>query len=248
MWALLRVLLVLVVPVGGGEGGILPLDTTKRTFLVGPMSGGFQCTSGYETATGSCSSLSASLSKAASWTNFTSAGGCQIKCVSHWGRNGPQSGQQLCNDTTQLDRAMKLAELADQIIVAVGIDQSVTGEGRDRINITLPGVQPELVSRIIALKKPTVLVLVNGAPLGIEMFVDGVDAIIESWQPGTAGMSALAPLLLGHENRWGRLAVTMYRSTFVQEQALIQYSQTKPPGRTYKHHLRVIIIMIKTLH
>ena len=95
------------------------------------------------------------------------------------------------------------AALADQIILAVGIDQSITGEGRDRTNITLPGQQPELVSRIIALKKPTVLVLVNGAPLGIEMYVDGVDAIIESWQPGVAGMSALAPLLLGRENRRG---------------------------------------------
>ena len=219
------------------EGGTLPLDTTKRTVLIGPMSGGYQCTSGYETATGGCSTLSGSLSKAANWTNFTSVSGCQINCLSH----GSQHGKQLCNDTTQLDQAMELAKLADQIIVAVGIDQSVTGEGRDRVNITLPGQQPELVSRIIALNKPTILVLVNGAPLGIEMFVDGIDAIVESWQPGTAGMSALASLLLGRENRWGRLAVTMYRSTFVEEQALIQYSQTKPPGRTYKYYTLPVV-------
>ena len=45
------------------EGGILPLDTTKKTFLVGAMSGGYQCQSGYEWASEGCSSLSSSLQK-----------------------------------------------------------------------------------------------------------------------------------------------------------------------------------------
>merc|ERR1712217_485171 len=69
----------------------------------------------------------------------------------------------------------------------------------------------------------------------------GVDAIIEAWQPGSEGMRALASLLLGKQNRWGGLAVTMYRSTFVDEQALMQYSQTKPPGRTYKYYSNPVV-------
>jgi hypothetical protein len=50
-----------------------------------------------------------------------------------------------------------------------------------------------------------------------------------------SGMTALAPLLLGHENRWGRLATTMYKSTYVEAVPLIEYSQSKWPGRTYKY-------------
>jgi hypothetical protein len=50
-----------------------------------------------------------------------------------------------------------------------------------------------------------------------------------------AGMTALAPLLLGHENRWGRLATTMYKSTYVEAVPLIEYSQSQWPGRTYKY-------------
>ena len=71
------------------------------------------------------------------------------------------------------------AALADQIILAVGIDQSITGEGRDRTNITLPGQQPELVSRIISLKKPTVLVLVNGGQLAPSTAAAGCTSISE---------------------------------------------------------------------
>jgi beta-glucosidase len=174
------------------EKAMLPLDTTKRTFLVGPMSGGYQCQSGYETASEGCSSLSSSLAKAANWTNFSSASATDVNCPSH-----SKPGQRPVNCTAarpQLEAAIAEAGLADQIVLAVGIDQSITGEGRDRTNITLPGLQPELVSRVLALGKPTLLVLVNGATLGVEMYTDAslqvpdghpnLLAIVESWQPG----------------------------------------------------------------
>lgn len=164
------------------------------------MSGGYQCQSGYEWASEGCSALSSSLSKAANWTNLTQATGAQVNCkrTLRKGDRGPN-----CTDFRQLNSAIAEAHSADQIVLAVGIDQSITGEGRDRANITLPGQQAELVSRVLALGKPTVMVLVNGATLGVEMFVDAPNlAIVESWQPGVQGMTALAPLLLGYENRW----------------------------------------------
>jgi hypothetical protein len=165
------------------------------------MSGGYQCQSGYEWASEGCSTLSSSLSKAANWTNLTQATGAQVSCkrTLRKGDRGPN-----CTDFRQLNSTIAEAQSADQIVLAVGIDQSITGEGRDRANITLPGQQGELVSRVLALGKPTVMVLVNGATLGIEMYVNAPNllAIVESWQPGVQGMTALAPLLLGHENRW----------------------------------------------
>lgn len=174
------------------------------------MSGGYQCQSGYEWASEGCSALSSSLEKAANWTNFTQATGTQVNCKRSLrkGDRGPN-----CTDFRQLNATIAKADSADQIVLAVGIDQSITGEGRDRQNITLPGQQMELVSRILAMQKPTVMVLVNGATLGIEMFTDAPNllAVVESWQPGVEGMSALAPLLLGYENRW-----CVSRTTYVQ--------------------------------
>lgn len=35
--------------------------------------------------------------------------------------------------------------------------------------------------------------------------------------------------------------MTMYRSSFVEEQALMQYSQTAPPGRTYKYYQNPVV-------
>ena len=52
-----------------------------------------------------------------------------------------------------------------------------------------------------ALKKPAVLVLVNGGVLGIEDYVDDVGAIVEVFRPGAEGGSALAELLVGQANR-----------------------------------------------
>ena len=93
------------------ENNVLPLDTKKRTFLVGPMSGGYQCQSGYEWASEGCSSLSGSLSKAANWTNFTSASGCEIQCPQH-----ENHGKKNCtDDLPALNAAVAEAALADQV-------------------------------------------------------------------------------------------------------------------------------------
>ena len=99
---------------------------------------------------------------------------------------------------------------------------AVEKEGHDRTNISLPGQQPALLRALLALEKPAVLVLVNGGVVGVEEFVGGVAAVVEAFKPGGAGGAAVAELLVGTANRWGRLPVTMYRSTFVQEQALMQ--------------------------
>ena len=218
--------------VGQSKKKVLPLDTGKRTLLVGPMVGSNALDGGYEYVDG-VSSLGSGLVKVANWTNLTTATGCQVTCPSH--------GKGNCSDTTALDAAVAAAKVADQVVMMFGIDATVEKEGHDRTNISLPGQQPQLIRALLALSKPAVLVLVNGGVVGIEEFVDQVGAVVETFKPGGAGGAAVAELLVGKSNRWGRLPVTMYRSDFVEQQALMQYSQTKYPGRTYKYFVEPVV-------
>ena len=64
--------------------------------------------------------------------------------------------------------ALDVARAADVVVLALGIDKSVEGEGTDRPEITLPGLQSEFAEKVLALGKPTVLVLTNGGALAID--------------------------------------------------------------------------------
>lgn len=58
--------------------------------------------------------------------------------------------------------ALAAASAADAIVYAGGIDETVESEGNDRMAISWPGVQLELVAQLSALKKPLVIVQFGG--------------------------------------------------------------------------------------
>ena len=105
------------------------------------------------------------------------------------------------------------------VIVAVMGERSglskldVSGEGRDRDDISLPGVQEELLEALLELGKPVILILVNGRPLTLSRIVDQCAAIVEAWLPGEEGGRAVADVLFGDYNPSGRLPVTFPRSS-----------------------------------
>jgi len=119
--------------------------------------------------------------------------------------------------------------------LALGTDKSVEGEGHDRPDTNLPGIQNSFAQQVLALGKPTVLVLVNGGALSIDDLMEKPAAIVEAFNPATMGAHALAAQLFGRENRWGKLPVTIYPSSYNKDQALANYDMAKPPGRTYKY-------------
>lgn len=67
--------------------------------------------------------------------------------------------------TSGFAAAIAAAQAADAIVFAGGIDESVESEGRDRMNITWPGNQLQLVSQLAALKKPLVVMQFGGGQL-----------------------------------------------------------------------------------
>ena len=87
-----------------------------------------------------------------------------------------------------------------------------SGESRSRSDITLPGVQQELLESIYEVNKNIVLVLNNGRPLAIPWAAENIPAIVEAWQLGTQSGNAIAQVLYGDYNPSGKLPMTFPRS------------------------------------
>jgi len=123
------------------------------------------------------------------------------------------------------------------VVLMVGIDQSIEGEGHDRTDTLLPGAQSQLVKAVIqaAAGKPIVVVLLNGGIVSDDALVEANVAIVEAWYPGVEGGRAIADALFGRTNRFGKLPVTIYRESFSKQVEMVQMSFTEGVGRTYKY-------------
>ena len=105
----------------------------------------------------------------------------------------------------QLDRAVALAKQSDLVVMALGEHWNMAGEQASESALALPGDQQKLLEAVVALGKPTVLVLANGRPLDITWATQHVPAILDAWYPGTRGGDATARLLFGDATPSGHL-------------------------------------------
>lgn len=137
--------------------------------------------------------------------------------------------------------ALEAAGSADLVVLAMGLSPRIEGEemkveiegfsGGDRTKIELPAAQQELLQRVYALGKPTVLVLLSGSAVAVNWADEKIPAIMQAWYPGAEGGTAVAEALRGDFSPGGRLPVTFYKSTD-QLPAFEDYSMAK---RTYRY-------------
>lgn len=118
-----------------------------------------------------------------------------------------------------VDRATAAARTCDLNIVVAGEymyrgrwTERTSGEDTDRSDIDLVGLQNELIRKVAASGRPTVLVLISGRPLGVQWAADNLPALVNAWEPGMYGGQAIAEILYGKVNPSAKLAVTMPRS------------------------------------
>ncbi|MDA3892442.1 MAG: glycoside hydrolase family 3 C-terminal domain-containing protein [Salinivirgaceae bacterium] len=111
-------------------------------------------------------------------------------------------------DSLGFAKARIAAEKSEIIILCIGEKRQWSGESGSRSNISLPAIQEELVAELSNLNKPIVLVISSGRPNELSRIHSKVDAIIEIWQPGLRGGSALAGILSGRTNPSAKLAIT----------------------------------------
>jgi beta-glucosidase len=141
----------------------------------------------------------------------------------------------------EVRKAVEAARGADLVIAVLGLSARIEGEemrvnaegfqGGDRTSIDLPAPQEQLLERVYAAGKPTVLVLMNGSALAVNWADANLPAILEAWYPGEEGGTAVADVLSGDYNPAGRLPVTFYKSV-AQLPPFGSYSMN---GRTYRY-------------
>ncbi|MBI4860920.1 MAG: glycoside hydrolase family 3 C-terminal domain-containing protein [Candidatus Riflebacteria bacterium] len=109
--------------------------------------------------------------------------------------------------------AVDAARKSDVALVTLGEEAAtMTGEAASRTDLGLPGNQQQLLEAVVAVGKPTVVVLFSGRPLTIGWAVRNVPAILQAWHPGIEAGPGLVRTLFGESNPGGKLTVTFPRS------------------------------------
>jgi beta-glucosidase len=132
-------------------------------------------------------------------------------------------------DKSGFGEAIKTAEQADVVILAVGESAVMNGEAASRSDIRLPAAQEDLVKAIMATGKPVVVLAFHGRPLDLSFLENQTPSVLACWTLGSETGHAIADVLFGDYNPTGRLPMSFPR-TVGQVPIYYSYKQT---GRLY---------------
>ncbi|MBN1612815.1 MAG: glycoside hydrolase family 3 C-terminal domain-containing protein [Polyangiaceae bacterium] len=142
---------------------------------------------------------------------------------------GPAVEGSVLSGADTLDRAL---DDADAVVVCLGFGQRaatnslsrsfavfwppvwareanlVEAEDSDR-RFALPDAQIATLRRVIASRRPTVVVLNAGGGVDLEGWIDEVRGLLWAWYPGQEGGTAIAETLFGRRNPSGKLPITL---------------------------------------
>lgn len=106
-----------------------------------------------------------------------------------------------------IQKAKEVAAKCDAVVVYAGLSNLFEGGNNDRSDILLPGEQNRLISEVAKVNPNTVVVLINGSPIGMP-WINDVSAILEAYYPGEEGGNAIANVIFGKVNPSGKLPET----------------------------------------
>jgi beta-glucosidase len=116
-----------------------------------------------------------------------------------------------------IGEAVEVAKKADVVLMVLGDNEQTSREAwadnhlGDRNSLDLIGQQNDLARAIFALGKPTVVLLLNGRPLSVNLLAEKADAILEGWYLGQETGNAVADVVFGRANPGGKLPVSIAR-------------------------------------
>lgn len=180
------------------QGRILPFDifSIKKIAVIGPSAatlpvdgGGSSYVTPFYTVT-----PKQGIEKIVGATNVAYAKGCDINSA----------------DTSGFAAAAAAAASSDVVVYVGGLDQSQEGEGWDRAtgSIELPGKQQALITRLAAVNKKLVVVLISGGVCGINGCIGNIAGLIQGFYPGQEAGQAIAEVLFGVRCPGGKLPLT----------------------------------------
>jgi beta-glucosidase len=194
------------------QENLLPIRNVKNIAVIGPLAKDKDTPLGNwraQAVTNSAVSLYEGLEAAfPESTNLNYAQGVTLS-------TGPNNffQEQVINykDRSGFEEALSLARKSDLVIMALGETAYMSGEGRSRADIGLPGLQQELLKEIHKVNPNIVLVLMNGRPLELAWEDENIPAIVEAWHLGQRAGTAIAQTLVGDNNPSGKLTMSFPR-------------------------------------
>ncbi|HEX6181665.1 MAG TPA: beta-glucosidase BglX, partial [Chitinophagaceae bacterium] len=197
----------------------LPLSTTKKIAFIGPLVKVKRDLIGNWSAAGDGNkavSIWEALETKYGAGKFTYAKGCNfVDDKGLMDQLNPHGAQLTLDSKSPADlvaEAVQVAQQADVAVVVLGEPFGMSGEAASRSDIGLLENQKELLKALNATGKPIVLVVMNGRPLTLSWEDRELEAILETWYPGTNGGPAIVDLLFGVANPSGRLTMTFPRN------------------------------------
>ncbi len=214
-----------LVPEDGGTIGVIGPNANSRKALIGNYHG---TASRYVTVLEGIQDLT--------------AGKCRILYSEGSGLSEARV-EPLAKENDRLAEAVAVAKNSDKVILVLGLDETLEGEegdtgnsyySGDKEDLLLPKPQQLLLERVLAVGKPTTVVLMAGSAIDLSAAQEKADAVLLSWYPGAGGGKAVAELLFGKASPSGKLPVTFYSNDALQEMPdFTDYTMT---GRTYRYY------------
>jgi beta-glucosidase len=227
------------------QGNILPLDKNKYKTIavIGPCAAVNYLGDYSGIPMKNISILEGIRNKAGKQCNILYAKGCMLSAngdtvsFNNYQNTGriqmptPEENKKL------MEEAVKTAQQADVVIVAVGENEQYSRESGmpdrfgDISDLNLPGQQDELVKALAATNKPVVVYLMHARPHSINWIAQNIPAIVDGWFTGEESGNAFANILFGDVNPSGKLTITVPRSVG----QLPMYYNHKPSAQFFEY-------------
>ncbi|KAF5348348.1 hypothetical protein D9758_010946 [Tetrapyrgos nigripes] len=165
-------------------------------------------------------------------------------------------GAPVVDSDTLMDQAVSIAKEADAVIAVVGLNADWETEGYDRTTLALPGRTDELVEKVVAANKSTVVVVQSGSSV-VTPWASSVPSIVHAWYLGNETGAAIADVLFGKcrhvvirhgkVNPSGKMSLTFPKRMedlptyghFGSEGGKVRYAENLYVGYRHYHHLKI---------
>ncbi len=151
--------------------------------------------------------------------------------------------ENLARDNDRISEAQIVADQSDVVVLVLGLDETLEGEegdtgnadaSGDKTSLLLPQSQRKLAEAVLAAGKPVILALMAGSAIDVGEIASRAAAVVQLWYPGARGGRAAANVLFGKRSPSGKLPITFYRQSALEEMpAFTDYSMH---NRTYRYY------------
>lgn len=151
--------------------------------------------------------------------------------------------EHLAWEDDRISEAVIVAKRSNVVVLALGLDETLEGEegdtgnsnaSGDKYDLRLPESQRILLSKVLEVGKPTVVLLMAGSSIDVSLAEEKANAILLTWYPGAGGGKTVADILFGEVSPSGKLPVTFYHNSALEE--MPEFTDYSMANRTYRYY------------